>query len=368
MKWTSRDASDVEFRVQLLAEAPFGKLKVNKYMKKDTKRILTGDRPTGRLHLGHFVGTLKNRVQLQDEYETFIIVADLHTLTTKPEKENIQKIENNIKEMMLDYLACGLDPEKVVFYRQSQVPEVTYLHLLFSMLVTTSRLERLPTLKEVMRDLKIDNASLGLLSYPVLQSADILMARANLVPVGKDQESHIELTREIAKKFNDMYGQIFPIPEALVPKGNPSEGTLVGLDGQVKMSKSLGNCIYLSDPDKEVNKKVMSMYTDPNRIHGDEPGQIEGNPVFIYHDIFNPNKEEVADLKSRYQKGAVKDVEVKEKLATAINKFLDPIRTRRAEFEKDPAGLDKILAEGTKKARAEAQETLKLVKEAMGLD
>lgn len=327
------------------------------------KRILTGDRPTGKLHLGHFVGTLKNRVRLQDEYETFVIVADLHTLTTKPEKENIEKINQNIRELMLDYLAVGLDPQKVIFYRQSQVPEVTYLHLLFSMLVSTSRLERLPTLKEVMRDLKIDNASLGLLSYPVLQSADILMVRANLVPVGKDQESHIELTREIAKRFNQMYGQVFPEPEVLV--GNESV-TLIGTDGQAKMSKSLGNCIYLSDSAEDVKKKVMGMYTDPNRIHGDEPGQVEGNPVFIYHDIFNPNKDEIADLKSRYQKGLVKDVEVKEKLAAALNKFLNPIRTRRAEFEKDPELIGRILDEGTQKARVEARTTLELVKKAMG--
>lgn len=327
-------------------------------------RILTGDRPTGKLHLGHYVGTLKNRVRLQNEYETFIIVADLHTLTTKPEKENILQIEKNIREFMLDYLACGLDPEKVIFYRQSHVPEVAYLHLLFSMLVSAPRLERMPTLKEVVRDLKIENASLGLLSYPVLQSADILMARANLVPVGRDQESHVELTREIAEKFNRMYGRIFPVPEALI--GNESL-TLIGTDGQTKMSKSLNNCIYLSDSAEEVKKKIMSMYTDPKRIHGNEPGIVESNPVFIYHDIFNSNKEEIADLKSRYQKGAVGDVEVKEKLTAAINNFLDPIRKKRAEFEKDPELINQILSAGTAKARAEARETLKLVKEAMGL-
>ena len=239
------------------------------------------------------------------------------------------------------------------------------------MLVTTSRLERLPTLKDVMRDLKIDNASLGLLSYPVLQSADILMVRANLVPVGKDQESHIELTREIANKFNKMYpstalgtgGEVFPEPEALI--GNEAI-TLIGTDGKAKMSKSLGNCIYLSDSAEEVKKKVMGMYTDPNRVHGNEPGQVEGNPVFIYHDLFNTNKDEVADLKERYQKGTVKDVEVKEKLAIAINNFLEPIRTKRTEFENKPELIDQILLDGTARARAEAQETLKLVKEAMG--
>ncbi len=328
------------------------------------QRILTGDRPTGKLHLGHYVGTLKNRIKLQNEYDTFIIVADLHTLTTKPEKEHIQKIEENIRQLMLDYLAVGLDPNKVIFYRQSQVPEVTYLHLLFSMLVNVPRLERMPTLKEVMRDLKIESASLGLLSYPVLQSADILMLRANLVPVGKDQESHIEITREIANRFNNMYGEVFPIPEALI--GNESV-SLIGTDGKTKMSKSLNNCIYLSDSSEEVKNKVMNMYTDPSRIHGNEPGQVEGNPVFIYHDIFNPNKNEVVDLKSRYQKGAVGDVEVKEKLAAAINNFLDPIRKKRAEFEKNPEMIDQILSDGTAKAHAEAQETLGLVKETMGL-
>lgn len=365
VKWISRLASDQLLGVRIPPRAHRKNI-----MKKN--RILTGDRPTGRLHLGHYVGTLKNRIALQDEYETFIIVADLHTLTTKPEKEHIQKLNENIRQLMLDYLAVGLDPEKVVFYRQSRVPEVAYLYLLFSMLVTKPRLERMPTLKEVMRDLKIENASLGLLAYPVLQSADILMVRANLVPVGKDQESHIELTREIAKKFNDMYpstglgtgGPVFPEPKALIG----GEGaTLVGLDGQAKMSKSLGNCIYLSDSAEEVKKKVMGMYTDPNRIHGNEPGQTEGNPVFIYHDIFNPNKEEVADLKSRYQKGTVKDVEVKEKLATALNNFLEPIRTKRAEFSKNPELVSQILEEGTKKARAEAQTTLELAKAAMGL-
>ncbi|MEK7077845.1 MAG: tryptophan--tRNA ligase, partial [Patescibacteria group bacterium] len=313
------------------------------------QRILTGDRPTGKLHLGHYVGTLKNRVALQDDYETFIILADLHTLTTKPEKEHIQKLNENIRELMLDYLAVGLDPQKVIFYRQSEVPEVAYLALLFSMLVSKERLERLPTLKEVMRDLKIENASLGLLAYPVLQSADILMVRANLVPVGKDQESHIELTREIAGRFNQMYGKVFPEPKALI--GNESI-TLVGTDGKAKMSKSLGNCIYLSNSPDEVKKKVMSMYTDPNRIHGDEPGQVDGNPVFIYHDIFNTNKSELEDLKNRYRAGTIKDVEVKEKLVIAINAFLDPIRTKRAELEKNPELIGRILETGTARARA----------------
>ena len=328
------------------------------------KRILTGDRPTGKLHLGHFVGSLKNRVRLQDEYECFFIVADLHTLTTAPEKEKIAKLSENIREMVLDYLSVGIDPTKSTIYLQSQVPEVTYLSLLFSMFVSVPRCQRVPTLKEVMRDLQIKQPSLGLLTYPVLQAADILMVRADLVPVGKDQESHIELTREIARKFNSEFGEVFPEPEPLIGE----VPTLVGTDGKAKMSKSLDNCIYLSDSEDVVKKKVMKMYTDPNRVHSTDPGRVEGNPVFIYHDAFNPNKEEVEDLKERYRKGRVGDIEVKEKLAKALNEFLDTIRKRRKEFESQPELVSDILREGSGRARKEAQNTLKLVKEAMGLE
>jgi len=264
------------------------------------------------------------------------IAADLHTLTTETEKGAIKKINENVRQLVLDYLAVGIDPEKSVIYRQSQVPEVTYLALLFSMLVTVPRCQRVPTLKEVMHDLKITKPSLGLLTYPVLQAADILMVKAHLVPVGKDQESHIELTREIAHKFNKMYGQVFPEPKALIGE----VPTLPGLDGKAKMSKSLGNCIYLSDDKKTVKEKVMAMYTDPTRIHPTDLGHVKGNPVFIYHDAFNQNKKEVEELKERYQAGKVGDVEVKEKLAKAINGFLDPIRARRAKFEKEEGLVD----------------------------
>ena len=216
------------------------------------KRILTGDRPTGKLHIGHFVGSLENRVRLQDEYECFFIVADLHTLTTAAEKEKILKLPENIREMVLDYLAVGIDPKKSTIYLQSKVPEVAYLSLLFSMLVSVPRCQRVPTLKEVMHDLQIKQPSLGLLTYPVLQAADILMVRADLVPVGKDQESHIEVTREIARKFNSEFGEVFPEPEPLIGE----VPTLVGTDGKAKMSKSLGNCIYLSDSEDAVRKKV----------------------------------------------------------------------------------------------------------------
>ncbi|HWP29655.1 MAG TPA: tryptophan--tRNA ligase, partial [Chloroflexota bacterium] len=241
-------------------------------------RILTGDRPTGKLHLGHWVGTLQNRVRLQYEYECFFLIADYHMLTTR--LEGLEEIEGNIRDLVLDYLAVGIDPERSTIYLQSLVPEVTELHLLFSMLVTVPRLQRVPTLKEVMRSLHIETASYGLLGYPVLQAADILMVRATLVPVGKDQASHLELTREIARRFNDLYGRVLPLPETLIG----DVPTLVGIDGKAKMSKSLNNAIFLSDDPATVERRVMSMYTDPTRIHATDPGHVRGNPVFIYHD------------------------------------------------------------------------------------
>ena len=327
------------------------------------KRILTGDRPTGPLHLGHYVGTLKNRVALQKTYDCFFIIADLHTLTTAPTKEKISQVNKNVHDLVLDYLSVGIDPDHSLIYRQSLIPEVTYLSLLFSMLVTVPRCQRVPTLKEVMHDLHIQKPTLGLLTYPVLQAADILMVKGDLVPVGKDQESHIEVTREIARDFNRLYAQIFPVPRALIG----DIGTLPGTDGQAKMSKSIGNCFYLSDDKATVIKKVMGMYTDPKRIRATDPGQVEGNPVFVYHDAFNPHREEVADLKSRYLAGKVGDIEVKEKLAQAINNFLDPLRARRAKYEKNPNLVDQIIKKGSKKVRLEAQKTLSQALSAMGL-
>jgi len=327
------------------------------------KRILTGDRPTGKLHLGHYVGSLASRVKLQDEYECFFIIADYHTLTTAPEKEKVRRLSSLTRELVLDYLSVGIDPAKATIYLQSQVPEVCELSLIFGMLVGISRLQRVPTLKDMIRDLKIENPSFGLLGYPVLQAADILMVRANLVPVGKDQVSHVELTREIARKFNKLYGKVFPEPEPLVGE----VPTLVGIDGKKKMSKSLGNCIFLSDPPEEVERKVMMMYTDPARIHPTDPGHVEGNPVFIYHDAFNSNKEEVEELKDRYRKGTVGDVEVKRKLARAINDFLSPIRKRREAFSGKEGIIEEILGEGREKVRREAVSTLSRVKKAMGL-
>jgi len=328
------------------------------------KRILTGDRPTGKLHLGHYVGSLKNRVRLQDEYECFFIIADLHTLTTKPEKT--EELKDNIYQMVLDYLSVGIDPAKATIYIQSQIPEVTELALIFGNLTTVPRLERMPTLKDVMRDADIQIPSYGLLGYPVLQAADILMVKANLVPVGKDQVSHIEVTREIARDFNRVYGNTLPEPEALVGE----IPTLPGIDGAVKMSKSAGNVINLSDSPEEVEKKVMNMYTDPKRIHPTDPGTVEGNPVFTYLDAFGEetDKGRINNYKKLYRKGQVGDIEVKKYLVKVLNNFLDPIRENRARFERDPELVERILKEGTKKAREEAQKTLTEVKKAMKLD
>ncbi len=334
-------------------------------MESERKRILTGDRPTGKLHLGHYVGSLKNRVALQDIYECFFIIADLHTLTTKPEKEHIEGLAQNTYDVVLDYLSVGIDPEKSVIFLQSAVPQTYELNLLLGMLVTLPRLARLPSIKEMARAANMDEEAVpfGLIGYPVLQAVDILLPRAHLVPVGKDNEAHVEITREIARRFNYMYGEVFPIPDVMIG----DVPTLVGIDGQAKMSKSLDNAIFLSDSAQEVEQKVRRMYTDPNRIRADIPGRVEGNPVFIYHDAFNPNLEEVNDLKARYRQGKVGDVEVKKKLARAINDFLDPIRERRAYYEQRPGLVEEILREGTQRMQAEAQETLERVHDAMGM-
>lgn len=329
----------------------------------ERKRVLTGDRPTGRLHLGHYVGSIVNRVRLQDQYECSFIIADLHMLTTKPDRQSIEEIAVNAREMTLDYLACGIDPTKARIFLQSAVPETYELNLIFENLITVPTLQRTPSLKEMAKSAGLEEMPFGLLGYPVLQAADILLPRAHLVPVGKDNVAHVELTREIARRFNYLYGEVFPIPEALVG----DVPTLVGTDGQAKMSKSLGNAILLSDDPKTVEKKVRSMYTDPNRVRADIPGRVEGNPVFIYHDIFNPDKAEVEDLKERYRQGRVGDVEVKEKLARAINAFLDPIRERRAAFEAKKGFVDEVLYEGTLAHRELAKETMKEVRKAMGL-
>ena len=331
----------------------------------EKKRILTGDRPTGRLHLGHYVGSIKNRVAMQDKYDCYFIIADLHMLTTKPEKEHILQSRINAREMVLDYLACGIDPEKSSIYLQSAIPAVAQMNLVFEMMVSLNRLTGLPSLKEMARNANIADESIpyGLIGYPVLQAADIMTPRAHCVPVGKDNVAHVELARDIIRRFNMYYGEVFPVPEPMIS----DIPTLVGTDGKAKMSKSLGNCIYLSDDPKTVAKKVRGMYTDPNRVSADVPGTVEGNPVFIYHDAFNPNKDEVDDLKERYRKGTVGDVEVKDKLTTAINNFLEPILERRAKFEAEKGFVEEVIYQGTIKVREIADQTVKEMMSAMGM-
>lgn len=331
----------------------------------EKKRILTGDRPTGHLHLGHYVGSIKNRVALQETYDCYFIIADLHTLTTKPQKENIMQLREYIHAMVLDYLACGIDPKKSTIYLQSAAPAVYEMNLIFEMLISVSRLTGLPSIKEMARNahLESDAVPFGLIGYPVLQTADILMPRAHYVPVGKDNEAHIELARDIARRFNQYYGEVFPLPEAIMSE----TPTLIGTDGKGKMSKSANNAIYFSDDAKSVEKKVKGMYTDPNRIHAHQPGTVEGNPVFIYHDIFNPRRDEVEDLKNRYREGKVGDVEVKEKLTIALNEFLEPFRQRRKAFEHEKGLIEEIIYDGTARMNEISQATIKEMRSAMGI-
>lgn len=327
------------------------------------KIILTGDRPTGPLHLGHYIGSLKQRVELQDKYEEFILIADLQALTDN--FEDPEKVSKNVLEVALDYLAVGIDPKKVAIVVQSQVPEIAELAVYYMNLVTVGRLEQNPTVKDEIKHKGFRNGiPVGFLAYPVSQAADITAFRANLVPVGEDQLPMLEQTREIVRRFNRLYGKTLVEPEALLSKFPRLPGT----DGKEKMSKSLGNTINLSDSAEVVRKKVMRMYTDPTRIRATDPGHVDGNPVFTYHDAFNPNKSQVADLKKRYRKGTVGDIEVKERLAEALNAFLDPIRARRREFAKDPSAVRGILKAGTARGRKVAGETLAEVRKAMRLN
>lgn len=331
--------------------------------KKIKKKILTGDRPTGPLHLGHYVGSLKNRVKLQDDYDCFFIIADYQVLTDH--LQDTKKISQNIKEIVLDYLSVGIDPLKSNIFIQSKIPEIAELTMYFSMLVTIPRLQRNPTVKEEVGASKIGKKemSYGFLGYPVSQAADILVVRADVVPVGEDQLPHLEQTREIARSFNRIFGKVFSEPEALLGEFP----RLPGIDGQ-KMSKSRNNAIYLKDSPKEVEKKVMSAYTDPTRIHADDPGHIEGNVVFAYLDAFCDNKKEVEKLKEEYKKGKIGDVVVKKRLIEILNNFLDPIRKKRKEFESKPELVKEIIESGIENTSKEAKETLKLVREAMNFD
>jgi tryptophanyl-tRNA synthetase len=329
------------------------------------KRIVSGDRPTGLLHIGHYVGSVKNRIDLQHKYDCYFFLADLHTLTTKPEKEHILELRKNIHEMVIDYLALGIDPKLCTIYLQSACPAVYELNLIFENLISFNRLAGIPSIKDMARNAHIDPESIpfGLFGYPVLQTADILMPKGDLVPVGKDNEAHIEMSRSIARKFNQYYGEVFPLPDVLLSEF-PS---LIGTDGQGKMSKSAGNAIFFADDAKVVEKKVMSMYTDPNRIHANVPGTVEGNPVFTYLDIFDPEKDAVLELKKRYREGTIGDVEVKKKLVSALHAFMEPIRVRRKEFSEDAGYVEQVIYEGTRKMIEISNETLKEVRSAMGL-
>lgn len=324
------------------------------------KRILTGDRPTGPLHLGHYVGSLQNRVRLQNEYDTYILVADVQALTDN--FEHPEKLRANVLEVAMDYLAVGLDPAHTKFVIQSMVPELTELATYFMNLVTVATLERNPTVKEEIKQRQFTRGvPVGFWAYPISQAADIAIFKADLVPVGEDQLPMIEQTREIVRRFNSLYGKVLIEPRAMLGQ----VARLPGTDGGAKMSKSLNNCIYLGDSSEALRKRVMSMFTDPTRIHPTDPGHVEGNPVFTYHDVFNPDKAEVEELKERYRQGTVGDVEVKQKLFVALDRFLTPIRERRAAYQAQPEKVREILMDGTRKARALAQATMDEVRRAM---
>lgn len=330
--------------------------------------LLTGDRPTGKLHIGHYIGSLKNRVKLQNsgKYDPYIMIADTQALTDNA--RNPEKIRNSLIQVALDYLAVGLDPNKSTIYVQSQIPALFELTAYYMDLVTVARLERNPTVKTEIKqkDFK-DSIPVGFLNYPVSQAADITAFKATIIPVGDDQEPMLEQTREIVRTFNRVYNtNILVEPKGYFPpKG---QGRLPGLDGNAKMSKSLGNAIYLADDAKTVQKKVMSMYTDPNHIHVEDPGKIEGNTVFTYLDVFDPDKDKVAELKEEYQKGGLGDVKIKRYLNKVLEAELAPIRERREKFAQDEDAVYEMLLEGSKKANKVANETLQQVRDAIGLN
>jgi len=330
----------------------------------DRRRILTGIRPTGPLHLGHYAGALDNWVRLQKEYECFFLIADYQV---SDYADDIERVRRSVIEVALDWLAVGLDPEGSHYVIESLVPENAELTTLLSWFVSLGRLQRNPTLKAELSDLELKRtgAPVGFFIYPVMQVANILLPRAHLVPVGDDQLPHIEMTREVARRFNrEAEAEIFPEPEGLLTEFP----RLVGTNGQAKMSKSAGNSIDLKDSAEVVTKKVMGMYTDPTRLRATDPGHVEGNPVFLYHDAFNPDKAEVEDLKDRYRTGRVGDVEVKRKLAAALNAFLEPIRERRAYYEARPNLVREALAKGAEEGKRSARATMDMVHAGLGLN
>ena len=329
--------------------------------------ILTGDRPTGKLHVGHYIGSLKKRVSMQNsgKYDSYIMIADQQALTDNA--RDPEKIKNSLIQVALDYLAVGLDPKKSTIFVQSQIPALAELNLYYLNLVTVSRLERNPTVKAEIQQKHFERSiPAGFFTYPVSQAADITTFKANLVPVGDDQEPMLEQTREIVRTFNSIYGEVLVEPQGVfAPKGS---GRLPGLDGNAKMSKSLNNAIYLSDDADTLRKKVMSMYTDPNHIHVEDPGKVEGNMVFTYLDIFDKDKDKVAELKEQYRAGGLGDVKIKRYLNEVLEAELGPIRARREEFAKDIPAVYAMLKEGSEKANEVANKTLEEVRRAIGVN
>lgn len=327
------------------------------------KTILTGDRPTGKLHLGHFVGSLQNRVRLQEEYDQYIIIADAQALTDNA--DNPEKVRKNIIEVTLDYLAVGINPKESTIFIQSLIPEIPELTMYYMNLVTVNRLKRNPTVKSEIEQKGFgESIPTGFLVYPVNQVADITAFKADLVPVGEDQLPMIEQTREVVRRFNRIYDEVLVEPEPLIP----DYARLPGTDGKNKMSKSLGNAIMLSDSPDEIREKVMGMYTDPNHIRVEDPGKVKGNPVFSYLDVFDPDKEKVQEMKDHYRRGGLGDVKVKKRLNKVLQEFLEPIRERRQEYAQDKGEVMNMLREHTDKAREVAAQTLADVKQAMKID
>lgn len=329
-----------------------------------SKIILTGDRPSGSLHLGHYVGSLLNRVELQDKYKQYVMIADIQALTDN--YDNPKKVHDNVYQVMLDYLSVGIDPAKTTIFVQSMIPQIAEIATLYMNFVTINRLKRNPTVKtEIQQKGYGENVTAGFLTYPVHQAADITVVKADLIPVGEDQLPMIEQCNEIVRAFNRTYNcNVLVEAQALIS----SIPRLVGTDGKAKMSKSLGNAISLSESADDLQKKVMSMYTDPNHVRVSDPGKIEGNVVFMYLDLFDPHKQEIAELKAHYQRGGLGDVVLKKRLTTVLNDMIEPIRTKRKELEKDPAGVMQILKEGTEKAAEVAEQTMRDVKEVVHLN
>ena len=328
------------------------------------KRIVTGDRPTGRLHIGHYFGSLQNRVKLQDEYETYILIADVQALTDN--FNNPEKVRKNVRELVMDYLSVGINPDKATIYIQSMIPETAELTVFYSNLVTIARLQRNPTVKTEIaqkREIFGESVTYGFLGYPVSQAADITVLNGEIVPAGEDQEPLIEQCREIVRKFNSIYGDVLKEPEILLSKNK----RIKGLDGNEKMGKSLGNAIYLSDSDEEITKKVMGAVTDPGRIKKDDPGNPDICMVAYYHNLFT-EPDECQKVCEECKAGARGCVACKKQLINNIIEYLKPIKEKRAYYEQHPEIVDKIILDGTKKAQKEAKETMKKIKQAMKLD